>query len=119
MSTEWNGVGLPPVGTTNKDFVLTVFISCLEARNPDVHYEVVAHRNGKAVVVVTRPNGSDQAHIVEDRFLRPIRSAEEVALSGIIDALGAGELRSRQEVLAERVYAAIRDGKIPGVKLED
>lgn len=62
---EWNGQGLPPVGT-----------NC-EYRSNDgwLQCEVVAHRNNAAVVL----NHHYEADFVPPQDLRPIRTPEQIA----------------------------------------
>lgn len=97
---QWRGPedGLPPVGTV-----------CLDSDGNRV--EVIAHHFEHVVCYMIDYAGYQYVE-ADPGELRPIRSAEEVAVEAFID-IGCN---TRNANLA---YQAIRDGKIPGVKLEN
>lgn len=112
MSEKWEG-WLPPVG------------ECMANQGSDndyFHVEVVGHhyKTGRPILS-TRSIGSELVHAPECWNFRPIRTAEEVAVEAIggIVAYEAGWKSRPCNETANAIYAAIRDGKIPGVKLED
>jgi hypothetical protein len=106
--TEWNGDGLPPVGT--------ICMANLANGWTDVKVAYIGDEVGLREALVfeiktTRPAWADE--------FRPLRTeaekARESAINDIALLIGRGTFFQD----AERIYDAIAAGKIPGVKLED
>lgn len=111
----WDGEGRPPIGvpieSKHKD-------ATLEWANPDFH-ETTIVAMGKHLAIFTHP-GSDHETVgrIDDYDFRPIRSEEDRAIEEmrcVIDVCDAQSVDGRLSAL----YRAIRDGRVPGVKLED
>lgn len=91
-TAEWNGEGLPPVGTV------------CEYHSKDNEWmvcEVVAHRNNAAVVL----DAHDQAELVTRQDFRPIRTQEQITA------------QEREQVLDD-IYRIIRTVDRPGNKAD-
>ena len=101
MDKQWNGEGRPPVG-----------VKC-EVRHIGVWHEttIVGHDDGLPVFKTDWCERYAYACGADFDF-RPIRSAEDKAVAAMRDT---SKLMRTQ---AARVYRDIRDGKIPGVKLD-
>lgn len=109
MSEKWDGQGMAPAGAR------------VEIRRNDddwIPATVIGHDDVRTVVRI------DSSH--EWRYqsavggaIRPIRTAEEVAVEAIYHAAQVAGCVNFTQGMARATYAAIRDGKIPGVKLED
>lgn len=104
---EWNGDGLPPVGT--------VCMANLANGWTDVKVAYIGDEGGLREALVfeiktTKPAWADE--------FRPLRTeaekAREAAINDIALLIGRGTFFQD----AERIYDAIAAGKIPGVKLE-
>lgn len=107
----WNGEGLPPVGMHCKivdhDGVLMY--------GQGESGEVIAHVENTAVIRMSYGLGCFEA-----RYLRPILTEAErkrdAEVNELLDAINL----TLTDIYASRVFMdAIREGKIPGVKLED
>jgi hypothetical protein len=87
---EWNGAGLPPVGSDQTVFVPSTAISAGGALNSDSRWEVVAHRGDSAVVCIDEyGRGEYRATMVPSRFCRPIRTQAHRERDEVVDeALG-------------------------------
>lgn len=97
QSQEWNGEGLPPVGSTQRDCELVGIHGDVE------QFEVVAHRNGAAIVYVPLDdNGGDAFPAIPCDF-RPLRTKEQ---------------RERDE-LAVTIWSAIGCVKSDSYKVAD
>lgn len=66
LTVEWNGTGLPPVGTVCEVYSEKGWITC----------EVIAHHNGEVVVAVKEEGISDYSYHSGVR-VRPIKSGRE------------------------------------------
>lgn len=98
---EWDGEGLPPVG-------------CEVEALDDYGWskaEWFKHHNGQHAVFFTRPRSLGWADEI-----RPLRTAAQRAEDAIAEVLPSACSR---EGKARAIYAAIREGRIPGVRLED
>jgi len=106
--SEWNGKGRAPVGWRGEanNGGNSEYFKC----------EVVAHHFFSGREILKTEHSS--LHMLTEKpdcwKLRPIRTAEELA----VEALMKNAVECYRDT-AETVYAAIRDGKIPGVKLEE
>ena len=113
--SEWNGKGRAPVGWRGEanNGGNSEYFKC----------EVVAHHFFSGREILKTEHSS--LHMLTEKpdcwKLRPIRTAEEVAVEAIggIVAYEAGWKSRPCNETANAIYAAIRDGKIPGVKLEE
>lgn len=104
--SDWNG-GLPPVGTV-----------CAAKHADFGKHDVEVMARSKGYVWVRKVGAVLNCHAVWvecDIDYSPIRTAEEVAVEAIGEVLFSP---GTDESYAHRLYAAIRDGRIPGVKLE-
>ncbi|QPI65896.1 hypothetical protein [Vreelandella venusta] len=106
---QWDGEGLPPIGTVCRIEVWNgewVFL--------DEEYRV--DFIGERVVVATTVGTKREVERVFDVQVqfKPRMSPEERARNAIQCAAGGQMLTLYQ---ARKVYAAIRDGKIPGVEI--
>lgn len=110
---EWNGEGLPPVGTICQAKVprsITGWewrkVKVVESGIPGAEKEVLVYD-----LETTSPAWTDE--------FRPLRTeaemARELAVEAITKSMGVFGVKSASELL----YADIAAGKIPGVKLED
>lgn len=110
---EWNGEGLPPVGTICQAKVprsITGWewrkVKVVESGIPGAEKEVLVYD-----LETTIPAWTDE--------FRPLRTeaekARELAVESITKSMGVFGVKSASELL----YADIAAGKIPGVKLED
>lgn len=66
---EWDGEGLPPVGSTRKDFIPSTSISAAESDNPDTKWEMVAHCDGRGVVYI-EGSGKPRVALIDPQFCR-------------------------------------------------
>lgn len=112
---EWDGEGLPPVGT---ECEYLDGVSC--QWGPAA---IVAHHiNGEEAIWSRYIHGGELFYGTASDF-RPIRTAAQRAEDAIKQALAEAvqELRDvlDDDVCARVVVEAIREGRIPGVKLED
>jgi len=112
--SDWNGEWLPPVGA---EFEFSANGRCWAKR-------VMLFNDGVTCLMADLKYPSNRWHYKSndpDLHFRPIRTAEEVAVEAIggIVAYEAGWKSRPCNETANAIYAAIRDGKIPGVKLED
>lgn len=110
---EWDGEGLPPVGTICEAKVprsITGWewrkVKVVESGIPGAEKEVLVYD-----LETTFPSWTDE--------FRPLRTeaekARELAVEDITNSMGAFGVKS----VSESLYAAISAGKIRGVKLED
>lgn len=97
----WTGDGLPPVGC--------------EADTPDGAVLIKGYYDGQ--VWYQRRHGGDVVQLIENAQLRPIRSEEDRAIDAMREIFKSKI--GTDESIYESLYDAIRDGKIPGVKLEN
>jgi hypothetical protein len=113
---EWSGVGLPPVGTECE-----YFDAIAKEWGPAA---VVAHHiNGEEAIWSRDMNGGELFYGSPHDF-RPLHTAAQRAEDEAVEAMksvtgdgfGCFEV---SEATARAICAAIRDGRIPGVKLED
>jgi|SRR5690554_1230230 len=112
----WDGASWPP----------PVGIHCL-ARNPyteDGRLEkaTVIHHSRKGAVVVEHDHG-DIAVLSAPGEFRPIRPAEHRAVEALANVLEQYGIipnpdNSVRTIVSRAIYDAIRDGEIPGIKLE-
>lgn len=101
----WDGEGNPPVGTPVK------------VRTKECDSAAVVLANDHNIVVVRYESALGFKYGGFDRLdVRPIRSEEDRAVEAIAEAL-EWEFDSHCRKRVSRVYNAIRDGKVPGVKL--
>ncbi|MEC8917154.1 MAG: hypothetical protein VX796_05990 [Pseudomonadota bacterium] len=108
MSDQWNGPcdGLPPVGQ-KVEFITG-------ERGTVIASAEVDSRGARAWVQMEDLS----QRIPSVAVLSPIRSAEEVAVEEMESVFSTANDGTFHSGLTA-IYAAIRDGKIPGVKLED
>lgn len=109
MSEKWDGQGMAPAGAR------------VEIRRNDddwIPATVIGHDDVRTVVRI------DSSH--EWRYqsavggaIRPIRTAEEVAVEAMIKATPLSRIDDVDLTRFAHLYKAIQDGKIPGVKLDD
>ncbi len=106
----WDGEGLPPVGCV------------CEYRHKASNNEgwrickVMGHYN--EWVWIHLPDWHPHTVKASKFKFRPIRSEEDGAIEAMKSAMENFPYDDTKQHLAELVYAAIRDGKVPGVKLE-
>lgn len=104
---EWSGEGLPPVGTVCEGYVQD------SSRSWDWHKVEILKQNSIS-------SNECAVHVVSHSILRwcdqfrPIRTAEEVAVEAMAQACSD----SPHKPVVHSIYTAIREGRIPGVKLE-
>ncbi len=105
---EWDGEGLPPVGT--------VCMANLANGWTDVKVAYIGEEGGCREALVFEIKSTKPAWADEFRPLHTkAEKARELAIESITKSMGVFGVKSASELL----YADIAAGKIPGVKLED
>lgn len=107
---EWDGEGLPPIGC-----------QCMNADGERVIVRAISQSCHDFCVQRVDEGG---IYLTGLAFLYPIRTAAQRAEDEAVEAMAeAGKCSTvsekRAAVVASGIYIAIRDGRIPGVKLDD
>ena len=123
-NTEWDGDGLPPVGSKVSFFYNDRYNYNEEIIPQDgQELEVVAHKTTTdehdVAVCYWDEDGGGMAVCLVPGSLRPIRSEADKKRGVAISAIDAACLLVRDaSKTAEAIYNAIVAGDIPGVKIE-
>lgn len=108
LPVEWDGEGLPPVGT-----------ECDVITKHNITVRATILFVGDDLVVVKSSNGEQYVHIKEVQF-RPIRSARDKAVEALSIIIMESHADDDDNMNTETyIYDAIAAGKIPGVKLDN
>lgn len=109
---QYNGEGLPPVGTE---------CEWQDKYGEWVKCEILLYRKNIVVMETDVEGGSVTVTKTEFAKFRPLRTEEQIRRSDICDkiygAMTKAERKENRSDMAEAVYDAIAAGKIPGVKL--
>lgn len=109
LHDEWNGEGLPPVGTE---------CECSVAGDPYLPTKVAAITVN--MIIITNNSDSKEDAFYHDQVqFRPIRSARDKAVDKIKELLMYDYGDDPRVNDAIFIYDAIAAGKIPGVKLDN
>ena len=112
---EWDGDGKPPVGTICE--AQSGYLGFWQGEH--LKAEVVAHRSD---IVVCWSDEKSLAFYCTPDACRPLRTpaqrAEDETIQAMLRAASWANEDADDEALCFELYHAIRDGKIPGVKLE-
>lgn len=111
MSAEWNGEGGPPNGSVCR-------VDHYD-KGEFVRVKVVFRNSGYVWLRLISSHHENVVWVESDVVYSPIRSAEEVAVEAMREAVSSDNGKPSRRQVCRDIYAAIRDGKIPGVKLED